>query len=54
MALALLQLDLKRVLFKGVLVDGVSFKLSWRPSYGAKGCNVAKKRGQEAWPRSLA
>ena len=50
MALALLHLDLKRVLFKGVLVlvDGVSFKLTWRSSSNAKGSSVAKKLGQEA------
>ena len=54
MALALLHLDLKRVLFKGVLVDGVSFKLTWRPSSNAKDSSVAKKLGQEAWPRSIA
>ena len=55
MALALLRLDWKRVLFKGVLlVDGVSFKLTWRPSSNAKGSSVAKKRGQEAWCDSQA
>jgi hypothetical protein len=54
MALALLHLDLKRVLFKGVLVDGVSFKLTWRTSSNAKGSSVAKKFGQEAWRDSQA
>jgi len=48
MALALLHLDLKRALFKGVLVDGLSFKLTWRSNSNAKGSSVAKKLGQEA------
>jgi hypothetical protein len=54
MALALLHLDLKRVLFKGVLVDGVSFKLTWRPSSNAKGSSVAKKHSVIAKRSSLA
>jgi len=48
MALALLHLDLKRVLFKGVLVDGVSFKLTWRSISNAKGSSVARKLSVKA------
>ena len=48
MALALLLLDLKRVLFKGVLVDGGELQAHWAHKLQLKGLNVAN------WPNELA
>lgn len=49
MALALLQLDLKRVLFKGVLVDGGELQAHLASKLQGKGL----KRGEQAWRTGL-